>query len=173
MFDRDDFNILKDVVDGFSLMTYDYATHNGMMAPNAPIDWVEQNALYFIQDEPEDIRAKLLIGLNFYGMKYELVNKDGSDNFRIKSQPEAVTGAQLIDWLKASKQKAGGEVKIIFDQAAHEHYYVAMQSEIERTVVFYPSLYSIQKRIELAEKLVTGLSIWELGQGLDYFYDLF
>lgn len=155
-------------------MTYDFAVHNSAMGANAPLGWVESNAAYYLTNEPDEVRAKLLVGLNFYGMKYHMIDvgKSQQEGTRLKSQPEAMTGAQFVKWIREIEER-GGVVQARYDERSQEHLYLQVLSERERVVVFFPSLYSIKKRMELAEQLGTGLSIWELGQGLEYFYELF
>lgn len=41
-----------------------------------------------------------------------------------------------------------------------------------RHTVYYPTPAALAARIQLAEQLGVGLSIWELGQGMDSFLDL-
>lgn len=38
--------------------------------------------------------------------------------------------------------------------------------------VWYPTLRSLHERLDLATQYHAGVSIWELGQGMDYFLDL-
>jgi chitinase domain-containing protein 1 len=163
IFDKQDFDQLKAVVDGFSLMTYDYASHNSIIGPNAPIEWVEKNVLYFTQNGSEEFARKILLGLNFYGMKY-VIDASGKKNL---GQPEPIVGHHFIDLLRNNKDI----VQVKHDKNSEEHIFFIKEAT-SQTVLFYPTLYSIKQRIDLATKLGTGLSIWELGQGLDYFYDL-
>ena len=156
VFSSQDFNDLKDIADGFSLMTYDYSSNAGTMGPNAPIEWMRKNVEY-LTDAPE-YRKKILMGLNFYGIKYTI---NGEKDVR----PDPIVGNQIIELIKSAKVDVKYEVK----SAEHVLY---VSSSSENAIIFYPTLYSIQRRIDLANELGTGLSIWELGQGLDYFYDL-
>ncbi|XP_017029375.1 chitinase domain-containing protein 1 [Drosophila kikkawai] len=140
----------------FSLMTYDFSSVQRPGA-NAP--------LYFVRKAVETIapqgcpdmeakRAKILLGLNMYGNDY---TPDGGG---------PITFSQYLDLVKHVKKH------LTYDERDVENFF-EVKNEDGRHIVFYPTLYSINERIKLAQELGTGISIWELGQGLNYFYDLF
>lgn len=152
LFSADNFNELYSSVTAFSLMTYDFSTLERPGA-NAPLHWVK-SAVEHVCPKKGKRRAKILLGLNMYGYDYT-PNGGGT-----------IMAHDYLEYLRLYK------ARLILDEHDKENFF-EMKIESGRHVIFYPTLYSIQERIQLAQQLGTGLSIWELGQGLDYFYDLF
>lgn len=148
---QEHFEELYDHVTAFSLMTYDYS-NLFKPGPNAPIKWVEQCIKNLNPDGSK--RDKILTGLNFYGMEYQ------------SSGGGPILGHELLNLISVTK------TQIIFDDSSAEHMF-DLKKGYGRNIIFFPTLHSINERLKLIEELGTGISIWEVGQGFDYFYDLF
>ncbi|XP_053672316.1 chitinase domain-containing protein 1 [Anopheles nili] len=156
LFSRKHFEALVPSVTAFSLMTYDFSSVQRPGA-NAPLYWVRNAVLHICPDSADGLRekrAKILVGLNMYG----------SDFTPNGGQP--IVAHEYLALLKHLKGH------LTYDEHDVENFFEVKTSN-GRHMVFYPTLFSIDERLKLARELGTGISIWELGQGLDYFYDLF
>jgi len=149
-----EFELIMDYVDRFVLMTYDFSSNRGIVGPNAPLPWVTKTVLTILSPEvrsKKEVTEKLLMGMPFFGYSYQSGQR-----------PSAVLGPQFIKLLEAQKPE------LTYDATSVEHSFT-LSNGIQ---IQYPTLYSVSRRLQLAEELGIGVAIWEIGQGLDYFYDL-
>eukprot|EP01018_Ginkgo_biloba_P004542 Gb_07995 [translate_table: standard] len=159
---------LSDVVDGFSLMTYDFSSAY-RPGPNAPLAWVRaclqlllpgsrrkvQTAAKIDKETTQyKLAEKVLMGINFYGNNYVLPRGGGP-----------ILGHEYLSLLRLHKPK------LFWDKESLEHYF-EYDGGGKKHRVFYPSLKSIALRLEEAQAWDVSVSIWELGQGVEYFFDL-
>ncbi|TGZ59978.1 hypothetical protein CRM22_008775 [Opisthorchis felineus] len=158
-FTKKQFERLRNHVDYFSLMTYDYSPPSGP-GPNSPISWVEKCILHFVphgSHKAAEKRAQILTGFNFYGLHHIPERRFG----------DYILGHQFVHIVNQSR------ADFIWDSTVAEHYLKFRDDNGHENFVYYPTVASISRRIDLVEYLGTGISIWEIGQGLDSFFSLF
>ncbi|KAF6173006.1 hypothetical protein GIB67_006382 [Kingdonia uniflora] len=157
-FGPEDLQRLSDAIDGFSLMTYDFSSpHNP--GPNAPLKWIQSTLQLLLSSTGKKTKSanKIFLGINFYGNDFSLSEGSGGG---------AITAREYISLLEKHRPV------LQWDEKSEEHLFVYSDDHRIKHAVFYPSLMSISARLEAARSWGTGISIWEIGQGLDYFFDL-
>lgn len=141
-------------VDRVSVMTYD--ANQAQEGPNAPLQWVKQ--VLSSMGHNAEMRRKLLVGLPYYGWRGR----------------EDMTGEKMIVWMASSAQQ-GNDVRVAWDADAAEHVFteVGPDNRVMRRC-YYPTPLFLQRRLRLADQQgLAGVAIWELGQGMAAFIDLF
>ncbi|CAH8273574.1 unnamed protein product [Arabidopsis lyrata] len=159
-FGPEDLQFLKDSVDGFSLMTYDFSNPQNP-GPNAPVKWIDLTLKLLLgscNSIDSNIARKVLLGINFYGNDFVISGDSGGGG--------AITGRDYLALLQKHKPT------FRWDKESGEHLFMYRDDKNIKHAVFYPTLMSILLRLENARLWGIGISIWEIGQGLDYFFDL-
>ncbi|XP_076916601.1 uncharacterized protein LOC143576380 [Bidens hawaiensis] len=151
-----DLQSLSDAVDGYSLMTYDFSNPQNP-GPNAPLKWIRSTMQLLLPDGSQNLARKIFLGINFYGNDYVLKGGGGGG---------AILGRDYLSLLEKHKP----ELK--WDEKSGEHFFLYSTDDNDQHVVFYPSLSSIEMRLDEARSWGAAISIWEIGQGLDYFFHL-
>ncbi|KAI3701322.1 hypothetical protein L2E82_45976 [Cichorium intybus] len=159
-FGPEDLQSLSADVDGYSLMTYDFSNSQNP-GPNAPLKWVT-STLQLLLGGSKNLAQKIFLGINFYGNDFVLQGGGLGGG--------AIVGRDYVSLLEKHKPEVQWEKK----SAEHFFLYSSVEDndKIVKHVVFYPSLMSIAMRLDEARSWGAGVSIWEIGQGLDYFFDL-
>ncbi|KAI9189783.1 SWI/SNF and RSC complex subunit Ssr3 [Blastocladiella emersonii ATCC 22665] len=151
---------LAPLIEGFSLMTYDYSAGRGEYGPNAPIQWVHKNVERLCLTSC----AKLFVGLNFYGMR-----------IRVSPSREAIIDhAPILGHEAAEVAARPGALREWVDEYA-EHFIAAESTaddgEEIRELVWYPSPESVAARVGVVEAAGAGVAVWEAGQGTPELWD--
>ncbi|CAO2170667.1 unnamed protein product [Urochloa humidicola] len=156
-FGPEDLVQLADSVDGFSLMTYDFSGPQNP-GPSAPLNWVQHalTALLSAKGSSSNHSRMIFLGINFYGNDFLLSRGSGGG---------AITGRDFVLLLEKYRPS------LQWDEKSLEHFFIYSDEGVKHAV-FYPTLMSLSVRLDEARNWGTGLSIWEIGQGLDYFFDI-
>ncbi|KAH0453600.1 hypothetical protein IEQ34_017924 [Dendrobium chrysotoxum] len=158
-FGPQDLQELSDSIDGLSLMTYDFSGPQNP-GPNAPLSWIHSSIQLLLGGNNEggllSHAHMIFLGINLYGNDFVL-SEAGSGG--------AIIGRDYLSLLEKHRPV------LRWDEKSAEHFFIYSHDNLQHAV-FYPSLKSISMRLDEARAWGAGLSLWEIGQGLDYFYEL-
>ncbi|KAL3990316.1 Glycosyl hydrolases 18 family protein [Acanthocheilonema viteae] len=131
-------------VDYVNVMTYDYSSDR--FVGISPFEWIQRNFEYILSESSIN-PSRLLMGLNFYGYASQ------------QNTMKAVVGRDFIKYITARPEA------LFWNFITKEHFLKTKDKDF----CVYPTVASLQIRLDLASHFNVGVGIWELGQGLNYF----
>jgi chitinase domain-containing protein 1 len=162
--------------------------------PIAPLDWMAKAVLRFTRTAPA---KKFLLVVGFQGTRFRKGARRGGNSGIV----EDVSGLDFVSLLEEHKPRIEWDSRArehvaVFkaadldggqnnQKASNDATITSSSSKQAETgadgskgaksmlnVVNYPSLRSISERVRLAAELGVGVTVWDVGQGLSYFFDL-
>ena len=125
--------------------------------------------------KPEEA-SKLFVGINFYGQDYTIEAETGYMN------ANPIVSDQYLKLVKQYTPQISKLYKFLlliiltwpveWDQQGSEHYFEYTVNNNEQHKVYYPSLKSIDLKLQMIREHKFGVAIWEIGQGQGWFFDL-
>lgn len=154
LFSPEQFAQLAVPLGGIIVSTTNYSAIKGDPGPSSPLGWMRE-ALGALQ--PDQVTTpKLLATLPMLGWDFPLPN----------GSPRALDAASYLALLKAHRP---ARFEWLHEAAEHSFTY---ELNGTRHAVYYPSLKGVAERLGMLRNLGVGVALWELGTGLDYFFDL-
>lgn len=154
LFSPEQFAQLAEPLGGIVLSTANYSAIKGEPGPSSPLLWMHE-ALAALRPT-EATTPKLMATLPMMGWDFAL--PDGL--------PAAIDAAGYLELLEEHRP-----ARFEWQQEAAEHVFSYVQNGTRHSV-YYPSLKGVAERLGMMRNLGVGVALWELGTGLDYFFDL-
>ena len=158
LFSPTQFAQLAKPLGGFILATANFSAIRGEPGPTAPLAWMRDALGRLGADAEPEALPKLMATLPLLGW-----------DFTLPSGPKAPVDSQrYLELLEEHDPKLDWHA----EAAEHVFAYRGGGAENEKHSVYYPSLKGLAERLGMLRALGVGVAVWELGTGLDYFWDL-
>lgn len=156
-FSGDDMRQFLPFVHRFSLMTYDYSAAR-VAGPNAPLQWVRE-ATSRLGASAAALRPHILMGVPFYGNDWAVGG----------GHAQTMLGRDVLERLQDSGNR---HVRFEWHPQTAEHTLEYTDARNMDHIAYVPTQAFLEARAALAAELGVGIAIWEIGQGLDHFFDV-
>ncbi|XP_049848601.1 chitinase domain-containing protein 1-like [Schistocerca gregaria] len=153
LFDHEDLVEFEPFVDYFSLMTYDYSSPR-KPGPSSPHEWA-LSIVKRLQGKDKTHSKKILMGVNLYGY----------DFIAALHQGQPILADKVVELLREK------EPIVKWHPTYREHYFNYERTQLIHTV-WFPTPQYLKNKVQLAEELDCGLSLWEIGQSMNSLYSV-